>query len=87
MKRLIGFACVLLIVPAAGRLAAQDPAQVQADDKAQIEAQIRAQETSQAPSKSSSDTHIESRIRLRLCGNSSRGRMKSTNLARVTKLR
>jgi polysaccharide export outer membrane protein len=46
MKHWMGRACVLLILSAALRLAAQDPAQVQVDDKAQIEAQIRAQESS-----------------------------------------
>lgn len=50
MKRLTGFACVLLIVSAAVRLTAQDAAPVQGDDKAEIEAQIRAQETGQPPS-------------------------------------
>lgn len=49
MKRLIGFACVLLLLSAAGKLQSQDPAQVQADDKAQIEARIRDQEASQTP--------------------------------------
>jgi len=47
MKRRIGFICVLLLLSAAIRLVAQDPAQIQADDKAQIEAKIRAQEASQ----------------------------------------
>jgi len=47
MKRRIGFTCALLLLSAAGRLEAQDPAQIQADDKAQIEARIRAQEASQ----------------------------------------
>ena len=47
MKRRIGFACVLMLLSAAGRLVAQDPAQIQGDDKAQIEARIRAQEASQ----------------------------------------
>jgi polysaccharide export outer membrane protein len=47
MKRLIGCACVLLILSSAGRLTAQDPAPNQADDKAQIEARVRAQAASQ----------------------------------------
>jgi polysaccharide export outer membrane protein len=47
MKHRISFTCVLLLLSAAGRLVAQDPAQIQADDKAQIEARIRTQEASQ----------------------------------------
>ena len=52
MKHRIGFACVLLLLLAAGRLVAQDPAQTEANDKAQgdkaqIEARIRAMEASQ----------------------------------------
>ncbi len=49
MKRLIEFACMFLLGTASIHLAAQDPAQAQADDKAQIEAQIHAQETAQPP--------------------------------------
>ncbi len=52
MKRRIGFACVLLVLSGAGRLAsqelAQDQSQVQAQEKAQIEARIRTQERSQS---------------------------------------
>ncbi len=53
MKRRIGYLCLLLILTATAKLAAQAPphtqsqAQVQADDRAQIEAAIQAQETSQ----------------------------------------
>ena len=51
MKRRIGFTCMFLILFGAGRLVAQDTAQVQvqpqSDDKAQIEARIKAQEASQ----------------------------------------
>ena len=47
MKHRIGFTCALLLLSAAGRLVAQNPAEIQADDKAQIEARIRAQEASQ----------------------------------------
>lgn len=50
MNRQIGAMGVLLILSAAVRLTAQDPAPFQAGDKAQIEAQIRAQETSQQTS-------------------------------------
>jgi len=50
MKRRIGFTCVLLILCAAARLTAQEPAQTPADDKALIEARIRAQDASQKAS-------------------------------------
>jgi polysaccharide export outer membrane protein len=50
MKRRIGFVCVLLLLPGAGRLASQDPAQIQAEDRAQIEAKISAQEAAQQTS-------------------------------------
>ncbi len=59
MKRRVNFACMFLLVAAASRLVAQDPAQAQADDKAQIEAQIHAQETSQAPTPAVSEPTLK----------------------------
>ena len=50
MKRRIGYLCLFLMLPSAGRLAAQDAAQGQGGDKAgdnvQIEARIKAEENS-----------------------------------------
>jgi len=48
MKCRIGSVCLLLLLTGVGRLAAQDPAQIQAQDKARIEAAIRAQEATQS---------------------------------------
>jgi polysaccharide export outer membrane protein len=47
MKQRIGIVCILLLLSGAGRLKAQEPAQIQAQIEAQIQTQAKAQQSSQ----------------------------------------
>jgi polysaccharide export outer membrane protein len=59
MKRRIGVTCMLVVLCAAARLGAQDPARDQAEERAKIEAKIQEQEASQKASQPAAEPALK----------------------------